>query len=408
MKSKAGLFLVLLFFFAACGRPVATESAKQVQYTQTPIAVVTPTLPLKSTSTPDKPIAVPSKNAPFCQPALDIVRPGSSVNISGFNLPANRVVSVYAGIRQIKTSMADMTDSNGNVNIDITIPTNIALGLYQVSVYAEGSFVPADCVIWVWPELNFPSISPALAQRLETTLNCNQGVVSFSTNGQWAVLDCNVDAVTIIHIDETKEWNLSSETLMGPYTEHFIDVSYWSNDGIYAYISANPHTDGYWEPFHEATTLFRLNLETGQVSEVLKGNYYSFSFSPNDRRLAYIVTDKSPVTLNIRDMQTGVEQSFEFEPKYNTGGGFVWSPDSQKLVFTITQFDTSIYEYIATSIVLWDKEKPDTTVLVKGHHETLVPNEWIDETKIILQVLNQEDRKFEFDLTSGELKQINP
>jgi len=258
----------------------------------------------------------------------------------------------------------------------------------------------------------------ATLQVLQNKLDkyCKHGQawgVELSPNDQWKAVFCSYDIIEIVRNDESKNWELSSDTLINPYTEYFASVSHWSNDGNYVYVSFDPHTDGFWEPFHQGVVLYRLNLETGQISEVLplgKSDwiFYSFAFSPNDRRLAYIVTDKSPVTLNIRDMQTGDEQSFEFEPKYNTGGGFIWSPDSQMLVFSITQFDTSNYEYVATSVVLWEREKPTTTTLIKDFEKALVPVEWLDQTRIKLQILYEQDSNYKLDLTNNELEQISP
>jgi len=229
---------------------------------------------------------------------------------------------------------------------------------------------------------------------------------------------CSSGTIEIVHVDETKKREVSPDILISSGAEYFGGVNHWSNDGAYAYIGFNPHTDGYWEPFHQGIVLYRLNLETGQISEVLplvrsNWRFYSFAFSPNDRRLAYIVTDKSPVILIIRDMQTGDEQSFEFDPKYNTGGGFVWSPDGQKLIFSVTQFDTNTYEYIATSIILWDKDKSGLTELIKDQQSRLQAIEWVDETKIILksESLDPEGSKtqnYEFDLIANKLSEISP
>lgn len=243
----------------------------------------------------------------------------------------------------------------------------------------------------------------------------NSNRIAFSPNGQWAGLECNYGSIKIVRMDETKEWELPYESMFGPYSSAalFIEIPHWSRDGAYIYVGANPHTDGYWEPFHSVSVLYRFNLETAQITDILFAGkddniYYSFAFSPDDTILAYIETDQSPVILNLYDLQTGAEQSFEFDFKYNTGGAFVWSPDSQKLAFSITQFDTNIYKYVATSIILWDKEKPDTATLIKDYEEVLVPIEWINETRIMLQVLYEHETKFEFDLVGGELKQIGP
>lgn len=243
----------------------------------------------------------------------------------------------------------------------------------------------------------------------------NSNRIALSPNGQWAGLDCSYGSIKIVHMDETKEWELPYESMFGPYSSAalFIETPHWSRDGAYVYVGANPHTDGYWEPFHSVSVLHRFNLETGQISEILPADkddniYYSFAFSPDDSMLAYIETDQSPVILTLRDLQTGAEQSYEFDPKYNTGGGFVWCPDSQKLVLSITQFDLNSYEYVATSIVLWDRDKANITMLIKDRQEILMPIDWINESKITLQALYEEDTKFEYDLTNGELRQVSP
>ena len=436
MKNKVCPFGLLLFLLSACGMPVVAEPVAQVQRTQTPIPVTTLPSSLRPTSTLDK----YNREAKdqyggfrFCQVWPESARFGSSINVSAFGLPANDPVSIYVFPYQESTNTF-MTDSNGYVNADIMIPMN-ADPEWNI-VVVVGTDVAIECFVWLWSEEYLPTyyagltktptptLSPgqivmtATQQALKDRLgaNCIYGSaegIGLSPNGQWAEAICGPYSIIITRIDGTKEWSLSSNSLFGPYTEHFVHISHWSKDGAYAYARVDPHTDGYWEPFHQGMVLYRLNLETGQISEVLplgKNDriYYSFSFSPNDGRLAYIMTDQSPVMLYLRDMQTGDEQSFEFDPKYNTGGGFLWSPDGQKLVFSIAQNDPNIHEYVATSIVLWDGDKSNITTLIKDHQEILVPIEWIDETRIVLQVLYKSDTKFEFDLISGELKQTNP
>jgi len=226
-----------------------------------------------------------------------------------------------------------------------------------VHVQFTPTFIPTiNLTITPHPNLPSPTFQPVPTLTLKPTISsiqltmtatqqtfqesmgkyCSDGSaqdIRFSPNGQWVEVICRFDTIKIVDIGETKVWDMSSSGLVDPYTDHFINVSHWSNDGTYVYVVADPHTDGYWEAFHQGIVLFRLTLETGQVSEILplvrsNWRFYSFAFSPNDRRLAYVVTDKSPVKLNILDMQTGDEDSFEFDPKYNTGGGFLWAPDS--------------------------------------------------------------------------------
>ena len=420
MKIMVVLFLLLSFLLSACGAPDANQPM-EVQQT-----LALPPTPIFQTQ--------PLSQAAFCQGEPEYIRLGSSTKLSVFSLPANQPVAFYLDSQLLATST---TEPDGRASIDVMIPMDEMIGLHQVSVYATGTNIIVTCQIKFWSDLipsptySFPSTStpaPTLSpehltmtatlQTLQERMGkfCYHGSAlraRLSPNGQWIEVNCASDDIKIVRIDESEVWDVSSNRLIGLYSYHFVYVNHWSNDGVYVYVFVNPHTDGYWESFHQGIVLFRLHLETGQISEVLplrEGDwmFYSFAFSPNDRRLAYIVTDKSPVVLKIRDMQTGDEQSFEFDSKYNTGGGFVWSPDSQKLVFSIMQFDTSIYEHIGTSIILWDKEKPETTVLIQDHEQDLMPIEWLNDTKIILQIQYDNDTKFEFDLTSGELKQTGP
>ncbi|HEX9388277.1 MAG TPA: hypothetical protein VF918_18270 [Anaerolineales bacterium] len=438
---KVGIFIFLLFLFSACGTPVVTEPVIQAQRTQTSRPLVTLTPLLRPTSTLDK-YNQEAKDQyggfRFCQVWPESVWFGSTIKVSVFGMPPNDKVSIYVFPHQESTNTF-MTDGNGYVNADIMIPMNADLEMNMVVV--EGTGASATCSVWVWSEEYLPTYYAGLTKTVTPTLSLGQISITatqqllhnkldkycrdnqargfrFSPDGQWVVVFCSSDTIEVVRVDETKKWEVSADALINPYTEYFIGLNHWSNDGVYAYVSSDPHTDGYWEPFHQGIVLYRLNLETGQINEVLplgKSDwiFYSFSFSPDDKILAYIVTDQSPVILNLRDIQSGDEQSFELDPKYNTGGGFVWSPDSQKLVFSITQFNTSTYEYIATSIILWDKDELKLTELIKDHQSRMRVIEWVDQTKIIVkaEILEKAQIKtqnYELDLTDNELTELNP
>jgi len=438
MKKKTCLLVSLFFLLMACGTPVVTEPVAQVQRTQAPSPIITLTPSLRPTSTLNK-YNQEAKDQyggfRFCQVWPESARFGSTINVSAFGLPANDMVSIYVFPHQ-ESANTFMTDSDGYVNADIMIPMS-ADPEWNI-VVVEGTGDAVDCLVWLWSEEYLPTYYAGLTKTLTPTLspeqvvmtatqqalkdtlgaNCKYGSaqgIRLSPNGQWAEAVCGPYSIIIIRTDGTKEWSLSSNTLIAPYTEHFVYVSHWSNDGAYAYVRVNPHTDGYWEPFHQGIVLYRLDLETGQTSEVLplgKSDwiFYSFSFSPNDRRLAYIVTDQSPVILHIRDMQTGVEQSFEFEPKYNTGGSYIWSPDDRKMVFSLGQYLGN--DEFVTSIVLWDNDNLSTTELIKEHESLMKPIEWTEESKITLSAIvvkngQNEVVYYEYNLNDGRLTEIN-
>lgn len=448
MKRKVGIFFYLLIMLSACGTPVAIEPATQIQPSSTSVAVITPIPAQKATSTPDPLLKEASGRNPFCQVEPQKARLGSSVNISAFQLPANHAVSIFIYYEENRTIrvLPDtiLTDENGYVNIDIVIPRGLSTEKWaRIALIAEGPLVEASCGVWPWtdtslatysarqtevhaPTLTVPpeqaamtATQQALHAKLDKYCVSNQAWgFRLSPNGQWIEVACSVDTVEVVRVDESKKWKISSDTLINPYTEYFVGINHWSHDGMYAYTSPNPHTDGYWEPFHQGVALFRVNLETGEINEVLPLSkedwiFYSYAFSPDDSQLAYIVTDQSPVVLKLRDLQTGAEQSFEFDSKYNTGGGFVWAPISQKLVFSITQYDTGTFEYVGTSIFLWDQQTAKATELVKDHKSQMQATEWIDETKILLKAIISDSQSittqnYEFDLTTSKLTEVNP
>src|SRR6266705_3264012 len=125
---KIGRFVFLFFLLSACGTSIDAKPTQQVQSTQVPNTVFTPTLTAKPTSTADE-LKAAYGGAPFCQVAPEKARLGSIVNISAFDLPANQPISVviYSSYRIIQVlPNTILTDGNGYVNIDITIPTNIS------------------------------------------------------------------------------------------------------------------------------------------------------------------------------------------------------------------------------------------------------------------------------------------
>lgn len=247
------------------------------------------------------------------------------------------------------------------------------------------------------------------------------GSTVFSPDSRWAAVNCDQDETVFVRLDEKRIWFLNADDLIGYETDFFfVQVFHWSSDGNYAYWGADPHTDGFWEPFHKATNLFRLRLESGEITKVLPSGtnpseFFAFGFSPDDETLVYIETDNSPVVLRFLDLETGnLQEEVVFTSKYNTGGGFVWSPDGQKFVFSVAQFDETVRDYLAVSIFLWDQVESAATLLVEDFWEFLEPVEWVDESKIILKGWSDDTGEletliFELDLAgSPKLTPIDP
>src|SRR5215207_1152785 len=192
MKRKVSRLIFLLLLFSACGTPFPAEQ------TRTPLITITSTSAWKSTPTNTQGI----KNAimegrPSCQAEPGTAYPGSSVNISAFNMPPNQLVSVYAFSQLSKT---EMTNNEGYVNTDIMIPADTFMGLHLISVLADGTEVIAECIIRIWTELgptptlaskqiSVTATQQALHDKLDKFCRSNQAWgFRFSPDGQWVAV----------------------------------------------------------------------------------------------------------------------------------------------------------------------------------------------------------------------------
>src|SRR6185503_9431105 len=163
-----------------------------------------------------------------------------------------------------------------------------------------------------------------------------------SVRGNWALCTPFTDSITIINTSNDT-WQFSYKSYYGrelpnPCTR----LNYITNDQSYLYFSLVSDCMMSEPGFDFSIGVFRWNLINGDVKEILKasydfdsysGNYYTVSISPTGRRMAYIFPQKSPLFLNILDLQTGENHSLPLEEKYRYGGRFKWSEDGTKLVF---------------------------------------------------------------------------
>jgi Tol biopolymer transport system component len=165
--------------------------------------------------------------------------------------------------------------------------------------------------------------------------------------------------------------------------------------------------------FAEAAALYRLDLDSGQITETLSPgksdrNYYSLGFSPNDRRLAYFDTSAKPFLLKIYDFQTGNNETIDIGPKYNSGGNLIWSDNGQFLVFSAAYYD-HLFDTYLVSVLLWDNQKKTLETLIDNFNVALYPTKWIDESTILLESnFSPNPLSYEFDLDSKTLKAVSP
>ena len=122
-------------------------------------------------------------------------------------------------------------------------------------------------------------------------------------------------------------------------SEYYTQTIYWSKDGLFAYFAPYPRDyDSLGTNYGNGVALLRVNLKNGQIQTILPdiNRFYSISFSPTGRRIAYVsLNSDKPLNLILHDLQSGESKQVELEQEYDQAGEFVWSSDGLKLAYKL-------------------------------------------------------------------------
>ena len=194
------------------------------------------------------------------------------------------------------------------------------------------------------------------------------GNMFFMSRGRWGLCHGLRDPITIIS-QSNQKWQFSYKEYYGRQVPNpCTRLLSLTDDEKFLYFSLDAECELSEPGFVFSISVFRLNLTNGDVNEILKafynfesreGNYYSVSISPTGRRIAYAYPQKSPLMLNVLDLQTGENQSYNLEEKYRYGGRFKWSEDGTKLVFLLERETNNEY---FISMVFLDLVKDNSMV----------------------------------------------
>lgn len=231
------------------------------------------------------------------------------------------------------------------------------------------TFTPPPATATATPEVPTAEVASATpeAPRTPTYEECNQGM-DFTLLGEWALCDPWADPVTVMD-PSNKSWEFSYALYYGtavPYP--CTRLQSLTEDGNYLYFSLDEDCILTEPGFISSVAVFRMDLRNGEVNEILPAAYdfashqgtpYTLSISPTGRRMAYIVVEDPPLSLNILDLQTGEKSSFHLDEKYQNGGAYRWSEDGTRLVFMLeSEVD---YEYFI-SMAFLDLRAKDSPV----------------------------------------------
>ncbi len=174
---------------------------------------------------------------------------------------------------------------------------------------------------------------------------------------------------------------------------------HWSRDGQYLYFTNAPVVEG-CGLFVNASDLQRLDLADGNVDQLLPPNTTrSLTFAPDDQSIAYGEQE----LLYLLDPTTGdyATLALDMLGSNEQWGNFVWSPDSQQVVFTIA--DDPCGANWQQSVVLVHTPSLTATVLVEPNERLFTAVAWPDPDH--LQLRDRDNQFWQLDINTGEIVQ---
>ena len=186
-------------------------------------------------------------------------------------------------------------------------------------------------------------------------------------------------------------------------------VAHWSNDSRYVYFHTWLSTsvgECFYEGYDTGVGLFRLNLQTGQTKEILPikddSVWYGFSFSSSDRWLVYGIRT---IDLVIFDFKTGGSISVAHEKEFTQGGGYIWSPDGLRFVYSTVKY---LPEHIGTesyTLRLVDAQTGAERILLESKTSCYLVNKWEDSDVLLVEYYDEIFNRavMKYDLNSNSI-----
>ena len=127
---------------------------------------------------------------------------------------------------------------------------------------------------------------------------------------------------------------------------------YWSQDGKFIYMAVLHAGEGsstkfFGNAFSDGDGIFRINVETGELAEIIPEiypGYYAFSFSYDGKLLVYANQTETPVKVKLLNLITFQEETIiTGEVDVLEIGAFGWSANQDRLVYSKLKQKYDIY-----------------------------------------------------------------
>lgn len=288
---------------------------------------------------------------------------------------------------------------------DTSIPVNLATST-PLPPETQIAITTMEAILDVKPELK------------EFYFSCCLPSLSLSPDGKWVVFynhkDGRGSGLSIVNSNSKNQWDIFYHDVTGVIgCDCFLEVVHWSRDGNYVYIAPRIALSAGADLYillDAGTQLIRVNLNDGSWVDTKMG--IGFSFSPNDRFIAY----RSGQDIVIHEFQTGNERTFHISKEYVAFGHFVWSPDNKNISF-IGSLESMLVDENTGGFTLFvldiDSKKPE--IILKNDERYLYPLEWQETNTILLESLYTVDsngyleysgEKYELNLITNETNKL--
>jgi hypothetical protein len=240
--------------------------------------------------------------------------------------------------------------------------------------------------------------------------------LGLSPNGKWAVFFNTIDGtagLSIVNVNSKKQWDISYYDITGTYgSDVTVAIEHWPRDGRYLYVSPQMGGSGglfwFWRDYIQ---LIRIDLEDGTWVNTNMGA--AFSFSPNDQFIAY----RRGQNVIIHEFQTGDERTFTVPSEYAAFGRFVWSSDSEQIVFVGSSVSEVESDELSTkpngfTLFLLNIGNMKAQVIIENDQRYLYPLEWQTSNVVLLEslyevtsdgTLHHNGEKYKFDLETNDI-----
>jgi Tol biopolymer transport system component len=243
----------------------------------------------------------------------------------------------------------------------------------------------------------------------EFYFSCCLPSLRLSPDGKWAVFYNSNDKIgsglSFVNTSSKKQWDIFYYDVTGAIgCDCFLEVVHWSKDGSYVYIAPRVALSAGADLYlllDAGTQLIRIDLDDGSWVDTKMG--IGFSFSPNDRFIAY----RRGQDIVIHEFQTGHEQTFPMSREYVAFGHFVWSPDNKNITF-IGSLESKLADENIGGFTLFvlDIDSRKSKIILKDDERYLYPLEWQETNTILLESLYTVDSNGYLEY-SGEKYELN-